>query len=155
MALRRFTFLREFFLLDGGEAVPEHSSLLRIHSRLPLEVHNKVFGFVLEILDKEGLAKGKRIGVDASTMEANPAMRNIVREYPGALTKRPQSFERNWLSAALNTLWTEVEACAEHGVVEKRTSKNASDSCCGIQSRPAHALPIGQWHFSGDVLDGP
>lgn len=70
-------------MLDVGEAVPDHSSLSRIRSRLPLEAHKKVFGFVLEILDKEGLVKGKRIGVDASTMEANAAMRNIVRKDTG------------------------------------------------------------------------
>lgn len=75
--------LREFLLLDVGEAVPDHSSLSRIRSRLPLEAHNKVFSFVLEILDKEGLVKGMRIGVDASTMEANAAMRNIVRKDTG------------------------------------------------------------------------
>ena len=75
--------LREFLLLDVGESVPDHSSLSRIRSRLPLEAHNKVFGFVLDILDKEGLVKGNRIGVDASTMEANAAMRNIVRKETG------------------------------------------------------------------------
>lgn len=75
--------LREFLLLDVGEAVPDHSSLSRIRSRLPLSAHNKVFGFVLQILAKEGLVKGKRIGVDASTMEANAAMRNIVRKDTG------------------------------------------------------------------------
>jgi transposase len=51
--------------------VPDHSWLSRTRSRLPLEVHDQVFTWVLERLAAHGLIKGERIGVDASTMEAN------------------------------------------------------------------------------------
>ena len=75
--------LREFLRLDGGESVPDHSWLSRTRSRLPLEVHDQVFTWVLERVAEHGLIKGERIGVDASTMEANAALRTIVRRDSG------------------------------------------------------------------------
>jgi transposase len=75
--------LREFLRLGGREAVPDHSWLSRTRSRLPLEVHDQVFIWVLERLAEHGLIKGERIGVDASTMEANAALRSIVRRDSG------------------------------------------------------------------------
>jgi transposase len=70
--------LREFLLLASRERVPDHSWLSRTRSRLPLEVHDRVFAWVLQRLAEHGLIKGARIGVDASTMEANAALRTIV-----------------------------------------------------------------------------
>jgi len=75
--------LREFLLLDTSQSVPDHSTLSRIRSRLPLEVHQEVFAWVLDVLSRAGLVQGERIGVDASTMEANAAMRTIVRRDTG------------------------------------------------------------------------
>ena len=75
--------LREFLLLDTGQAVPDHSSLSRIRTRLPLELHQDVFTWVLGVITEAGLVQGDRIGVDASTMEANAAMRSIVRKDTG------------------------------------------------------------------------
>jgi len=65
------------------EGTPDHSSLSRIRHRLSLEAHKQVFAKVLEILKKEGLLKGKKIGVDASNIEANAAMRSIRRKIDG------------------------------------------------------------------------
>ena len=75
--------LREFLRLSEREGVPDHSWLSRTRSRLPLEVHDQVFTWVLERLAAHGLIKGERIGVDASTMEANAALRTIVRRDSG------------------------------------------------------------------------
>jgi transposase len=75
--------LREFVQLQMTQAVPDHSSLSRIRTRLPLEIHNEVFTFVLRLLSEQGLLRGKKLGIDASTMEANAAMRNIVRRDTG------------------------------------------------------------------------
>lgn len=75
--------LREFLQLDHEQSVPDHSSLSRIRSRLSLEIHNEVFQWVIAVLNREGLIKGKRIGIDSSTMEANAAMRSIVRKDTG------------------------------------------------------------------------
>ena len=75
--------LREFLRLGTVEPVPDHSWLSRTRSRLPLEVHEAVFAWVLRRLAEHGLVKGERIGVDASTMEANAALRTIVRRDTG------------------------------------------------------------------------
>ena len=75
--------LREFFGLAPGESVPDHSSLCRIRQRLPLEVHHEMFVFVLRIFEQANLLNGKYLGIDASTMEANAAMKSIVRRDTG------------------------------------------------------------------------
>ena len=75
---------REFLRLGTTEPVPDHSWLSKTRSRLPLEVHEAVFAWVLQRLAEHGLIKGDRIGVDASTMEANAALRAIVRRADGA-----------------------------------------------------------------------
>ncbi len=76
--------LREFLRLGKRDRVPDHSWLSRTRKRLPLEVHQAVFDWGLSEIAKSGLVKGDRIGVDASTMEANAALRNIVRRDTGA-----------------------------------------------------------------------
>ena len=75
--------LHRFLKLTQGETAPDHSTLSVTRSRLPLEIHHAVFGFILEIADRHDLVKGKRIGVDASTQEANAALRRLVRRDTG------------------------------------------------------------------------
>ena len=75
--------LREFLRLRTTERVPDHSWLSKTRSRLPAEVHETVFGWVLTLIAERGLVKGDRIGIDASTMEANAALRTIVRRETG------------------------------------------------------------------------
>ena len=75
--------LREFLRLQTADRVPDHSWLSKTRSRLPQEVHEKVFGWVLALIAEHGLVKGERIGVDASTMAANAALRTIVRRDSG------------------------------------------------------------------------
>src|SRR3954466_10060692 len=75
--------LHRFLRLAEGETVPDHSTLSVTRSRLPLEIHHAVFGFLLEIADKHDLVRAKRIGVDASTQAANAALRRLVRRDSG------------------------------------------------------------------------
>src|SRR5256714_2454735 len=75
--------LREFLRLGTTEPVPDHSWLSKTGARLPLEVHEAVFAWVLQRLAGHRPIKGDRIGVDASTMEANAALRAIVRRADG------------------------------------------------------------------------
>ena len=75
--------LRDFLRLANRDKVPDHSWLSKTRSRLPHEVHEKVFGWVLALVAERGLVKGERIGVDGSTMEANAALRTIVRRDSG------------------------------------------------------------------------
>jgi transposase len=75
--------LCEFLRLASRDKVPDHSRLSKTRSRLPHEVHEKVLGWVLAIVAERGLVKGERIGVDGSTIEANAALRTIVRRENG------------------------------------------------------------------------
>jgi len=75
--------LREFLGYPLSKATPDHSSLSVIRGRIDLETHEAVFGWVLKVLAEKGLLKGKTVGVDATTLEANAAMRSIVRRDTG------------------------------------------------------------------------
>ena len=72
--------LVEFLGYGPTASTPDHSSLSIIRRRIDLETHDAVFSWVLKLLAGEGLLKGKTIGVDATTLEANAAMRSIVRK---------------------------------------------------------------------------
>src|SRR4051794_13746434 len=75
--------LREFLRLESRQRVPDHSWLSKTRGRRPHEVHEAVFGWVLALIARHGLIQGERIGVDASTLEANAALRAIVRRDTG------------------------------------------------------------------------
>lgn len=75
--------VRSFLGIALAESSPEHSSLTRVRKRLPLEVHEAVFKFVLEIAIEKKLLKGKTVAVDATTLEANAAMKSIERKESG------------------------------------------------------------------------
>jgi transposase len=71
--------LRRFLGIPLHEDVPDHSTLSVTRSRLPKEVFAEVFQFVLRIADERKLLSGKTVGVDSTTLEANAAMKSIVR----------------------------------------------------------------------------
>lgn len=71
--------LRDFLGLPTGKAPPDHSTISRTRRLIDEETHKEVFTWVLGLLSKEDLLKGKTIGVDATTLEANAALRSIVR----------------------------------------------------------------------------
>jgi len=66
------------------ERTPDHSSLSVIRNRIDLETHQEVFAWIVKVLATKGLLSGKTVGVDATTLEANAAMRSIVRKDTGA-----------------------------------------------------------------------
>ncbi len=75
--------LREFLGLDLTQKTPEHSTLSVWRKRLDLAVYQDVFRKVLSIVERHGLLKGEILGVDSTTIEANAAMRSIVRKDTG------------------------------------------------------------------------
>jgi transposase len=75
--------LSEFLGFGPTEETPDHSSLSRVGVRLPREIHVAVFQRVLAIAVARGLASGKTAGVDSTTLEANAAMKTIVRRDTG------------------------------------------------------------------------
>ncbi len=75
--------LREFLGVGLIDSLPDHSSVSRTRRLIDLETHAQVFGWMLERLAGHGLIDGKTVGVDATTLEANAAMRSIVRRDTG------------------------------------------------------------------------
>jgi transposase len=75
--------LRRFLELELSEQPPDHSTISRTRRLIDVETHQAVFGWVLELLAEKGLLKGKTVGIDATTLEANAAMRSIVRRETG------------------------------------------------------------------------
>ncbi len=75
--------LRTFLGVPLGEAMPDHSTMSVTRRRLGKEVFDEVFQFVLGIADKKRLLSGKAAGVDSTTLEANAAMKSIVRRDTG------------------------------------------------------------------------
>jgi len=71
--------LRAFLGYELNERTPEHSSLSVIRGRIDVETHREIFQWVLKVLAKSDLLKGKTIGIDATTLEANAALRSLVR----------------------------------------------------------------------------
>ena len=65
------------------ESTPDHSTISRTRRLIDLETHQEVFGYVLKILANHELIEGKTIGVDSTTLEANAALRSIVRRDNG------------------------------------------------------------------------
>src|SRR5450755_2322971 len=75
--------LAEFLGVPSNENTPDHSSMTRVHERLPLEVHEEMFVFVLKIAAEKKLLHGKTTAVDSTTLEANAAMKSIERKDSG------------------------------------------------------------------------
>ena len=79
--------LRTFLGLGLTETTPVHASMTILRQRLPELVFDKVFVFVLSLLEKQGLVRGKSVAIDATTLEANAAMKSIVRKDTGEAWK--------------------------------------------------------------------
>src|SRR6202162_5142996 len=75
--------LRRFVGIGLDEYTPDHSTISRTRRLIDLDTHGEVFSWVLGVLADRGLLKGKRIAIDATTLEANAAMRSIVRRDTG------------------------------------------------------------------------
>src|SRR2546425_10152973 len=75
--------LKSFLGFALTESTPDHSTVSRTRRLIDLETHGRVFTWMLQVLAKHGLIDGKTIGVDGTTLEANAAMRSIVRRDTG------------------------------------------------------------------------
>jgi transposase len=75
--------LRNFLGYVLTQKTPDHSTVSRTRRLIDVETHARVFSWMLQVLAKHGLVGGKTIGVDATTLEANAAMRSIVRRDTG------------------------------------------------------------------------
>jgi len=72
--------LRSFVGYEIHEACADHSTISRTRRLIDIETHQAVFQWVLKVLADYDLIQGKTVGIDATTLEANAAMRSIVRK---------------------------------------------------------------------------
>lgn len=75
--------LRDFLGIPLIDDSPDHSSLSVIRNRLPIAVHSQVFQWILKLAEAKKLLKGKTVAVDSTTLEADAAMKSIVRKDNG------------------------------------------------------------------------
>ena len=113
--------LREFLGYELTRRTPDHSTLSVIRGRIDLQTHQEVFGWILQRLSERGLLKGTTIGVDATTLEANAAMRSIVRRETGE--GYPEFLERLAKASGIATPTREDLARLDR----KRKNKGSND----------------------------
>jgi transposase len=89
--------IRSFVRIALDESVPDHSTISRTRRLMDVETHQAVFQWVLAVLAEKKLLKGTTIGVDATTLEANAALRSIVRRDTG---ESYEEFSRGWRKRA-------------------------------------------------------
>jgi transposase len=75
--------LRQFLSIGLDESTPDHVTISRTRRLIDAGSHQQIFCWVLARLALSGLIKGKTIGVDSTTLEANAAMKSIVRRDTG------------------------------------------------------------------------
>jgi transposase len=75
--------LRQFLSIGLDEKTPDHVTISRTRRLIHEATHQRIFSFVLQQLAQAGLLSGKTIGVDSTTLEANAAMKSIVRRDTG------------------------------------------------------------------------
>jgi transposase len=112
--------LREFLGLALDTVPPDHSTLSRTRRLLDLETHGQVFTWVLGVLATAGLVKGQTVGVDATTLEANAALRSIVRREDG------QSYEA-FLTELAHASGIETPTRAQLARLDRRRRKKGAN----------------------------
>jgi|SRR5574338_391228 transposase len=112
--------LRHFLGLPLAKNPPDHSTLSRTRRLIDVEAHQHVFAWVLGVLAKAGLVRGKTIGVDATTLEANAALRSIVRREDG------QSYE-DYLIGLAKASGIETPTRQDLARIDRRRPKKGSN----------------------------
>ena len=113
--------LREFLGYGLTGNPPDHSSLSKTRKRLSLEAHAAVFARVLGLLEDTGLLGGGTLGVDSTTLEANAAMRSIVRRDGGT------GYEE-WLRELARASGIETPTREELAKLDRKRPKKGSNA---------------------------
>jgi transposase len=112
--------LREFLGLVLPDAPPDHSTISRTRRLIDLETHEAVFTWMLQRLADAGLVKGKTVGIDATTLEANAALRSIVRRDTG------ESYE-DFLTKLAQASGIETPTRADLARIDRKRKKKGSN----------------------------
>ena len=112
--------LRRFLGIGLDEKAPDHSTISRTRRLIDVDTHRKVFFWVLGLLADRGLLKGKQIGIDATTLEANAALRSIVRRDNG------ESYDE-FLTGLAKESGIETPTREDLGRVDRKRKKKTSN----------------------------
>jgi len=112
--------LREFLSVVLPEAPPDHSTISRTRRLIDLETHEAVFTWMLQRLADTGLVKGKTVGIDATTLEANAALRSIVRRDTG------ESYQ-DFLTKLAHASGIETPTRADLARIDRKRKKKGSN----------------------------
>jgi transposase len=112
--------LRRFLRCALDEDPADHSTVSRTRRLIDVETHQEIFQWVLTVLAKEGLIKGKTVGIDATTLEANAALRSIVRRDTG------ESYQE-FLTGLAKESGIETPTRADLARLDRKRSKKGSN----------------------------
>jgi len=112
--------LRGFLGYALDEATPDHSTISRTRRLYWVETHQAVFRWVLKILVQEELIRGQTVSIDATTLEANAAMKSIVRRDNG------QSYEE-YLKGLAQAAGIENPTREQMARLDRKRKKKASN----------------------------
>ena len=112
--------LRSFLGLTLSQTPPDHSTVSRTRRLIDLETHVEIFSFVLKLLAERGLVNGKTIGVDATTLEANAAMKSLVRRNSG------ESYD-DFLTELAKASGIETPTRADLARIDRKRAKKGSN----------------------------
>ena len=112
--------LRRFLGIALDEDTPDHSTISRTRRLIDVETHKQVFSWALGLLADRGLLQGKRIGIDATTLEASAAMRTIVRRDTG------ESYEE-FLTGLANASGIETPTREDLARLDRKRKKRTSN----------------------------
>ena len=136
--------LRSFLRLAVDEASPDHSTISRTRRVLDLESHRAVFTWVQQRLVAAGLLKGKTVAVDATMLEANAAMRSIVRRDTG------ESYQA-FLTALAQASGIATPTRAELARLDRKRKKKTSNEdwkCPGDPDAKIAKMKDGRTHLA-------
>jgi transposase len=126
--------LREFLGLVLPEAPPDHSTISRTRRVIDLETHAAVFTWILQRLADAALVKGKTIGIDATTLEANAALRSIVRRDTGVTYQE-------FLTELARTSGIDTPLREDLARLDRKRPKKGSNDAWTIRSIPTRKSP--------------
>src|SRR5258708_31367540 len=112
--------MRKFISYALTEETPDHSTISRTRRLYSVETHKAVFRWVLKILAEEGLVEGKTVSIDATTLEANAALRSLVRRDNG------QQYD-DYLKDLAQAAGIENPTCEQLARLDRKRKKKGSN----------------------------
>jgi transposase len=128
--------LREFLGYGLNEETPDHVTISRTRRLVEEATHQAVFGWVLRELARSGLLKGKTVGIDATTLEANAAMKSIVRRDTG------ESYTEYLRRLAATVGLEQTDAAALRRMDRRRAKRTSNEEWVNPHDREAEVTRL-------------